>query len=112
MSWKKCQLTVFITHHTIGTSSLRRKKAGLKPICSGCRQPVPASRIHEVCEREVRDLPCFEDSTTVVVEIYRLKCPRCGIRAEKVGRLPSMAPYSQRFEEAVGQLARARRRGR
>jgi transposase len=39
----------------------------------------------------------------VVVETYRVKCPRCGIRAEKVAQLPSKAPYSKRFEEAVGQ---------
>jgi transposase len=82
---------------------VRRKKAGLKLICSGCEQHVPASRIQEICEREVRDLPCFEYSTTVVVETYRVKCPRCGFRAEKVAQLPSKAPYSKRFEEAVGQ---------
>ena len=82
---------------------VRRKKTGLKLICSRCGQHVPAARIHEVCEREVRDLPCFEYMTTVVVETYRLKCPRCGIRAERVPQLPSKAPYSKRFEEAVGQ---------
>jgi transposase len=82
---------------------VRRKKTGLKLICSGCGQHVPASRIQETCEREVRDLPCFEYATTVVVETYRVKCPRCGFRAEKVAQLPSKAPYSKRFEEAVGQ---------
>lgn len=82
---------------------VRRKKTGLKLICSGCREHVPANAIHEVSEREVRDLPCFEYTTTVVVETYRLKCPRCGIRAEKVTQLPSKAPFSKRFEEAVGQ---------
>ena len=82
---------------------VRRKKAGLKLICSRCGQHMAASRIHEVCEREVRDLPCFEYTTTVVVETYRVKCPRCGIRAERVAQLPSKAPYSKRFEEAVGQ---------
>src|SRR3954463_9274786 len=82
---------------------VRRKKSGLKLICSRCGQHVPASNIHEVCEREVRDLPCFEYKTTVVVEIYRVKCPQCGIRAEKVAQLPSKAPFSKRFEEAVGQ---------
>jgi hypothetical protein len=40
-------------------------------------------------------------STTVVVETYRMKCPRCGFRAEKVPQLPSKAPFSKRFEEAV-----------
>ena len=38
---------------------VRRKKAGLKLICSGCGQHVPASRIQEICERQVR--PCFSD---------------------------------------------------
>jgi len=33
---------------------VRRKKAGLKLICSRCGEHVPASKIHEVCEREVR----------------------------------------------------------
>src|SRR5882757_8364330 len=82
---------------------VRRKKTGLKLICSRCGQQVAASLIHEVCEREVRDLPCFEYTTTVAVETYRVKCPRCGIRAEKVAQLPSKAPYSKRFEEAVGE---------
>src|ERR1700674_2193655 len=82
---------------------VRRKKTGLKLICSRCGQHVSAARIHEVCEREVRDLPCFEYTTTVMVETCRVKCPRCGIRAERVAQLPSKAPYSKRFEEAVGQ---------
>lgn len=82
---------------------VRRKKADLKLICSGCGQHVSADRIHEISEREVRDLPCFEYTTTVVVETYRVRCPRCGIKAEKVAQLPSKAPFSKRFEEAVGQ---------
>ena len=82
---------------------VRRKKTGLQLICSGCGQHVAASLIHEVCEREVRDLPCFEYRATVVVETYRVQCPRCGIRAEKVAQLPSKAPYSKRFEEAAAQ---------
>ena len=32
-----------------------------------------------------------------------MKCPQCGIRTEKVAQLPSKAPFSKRFEEAVGQ---------
>jgi len=82
---------------------VRRKRAGLKLICSGCGQHVVSNRIQEICEREVRDLPCFEYSTTIVVETYRMKCPRCGFRAEKVAQLPSKAPFSKRFEESVSQ---------
>ena len=82
---------------------VRRKKAGLKLICSVCGKHVPADRIQEVREREVRDLPCFGNTTTIVVETYRLKCPRCGFHAERVAQLQSKAPYSRRFEESVGQ---------
>jgi transposase len=79
---------------------VRRKKTGLKLICSGCGRHV--RRIHEVYEREVRDLPVFQYTTTIVVELHRVRCPRCGVKAEKVAQLPSKAPFSKRFEEAVG----------
>lgn len=81
---------------------MRRKKSGLKLICSNCGQHVPASAIVEINQREVRDLPCFQYMTTVVVETYRLRCPRCGIKAERVAQLPSKAPFSKRFEEEIG----------
>ena len=77
-----------------------RRKAG-KWVCSGCGRGV--REIAEVYEREVRDLPCFEYRTTVVVELYRLRCPDCGVKAEKVAQLPSKAPFSKRFEDAVGE---------
>ena len=64
---------------------------------------MPADRIQETCEREVWDLSCFGYSTTIVVEIYRMKCPRCGFRAKKVAQLPSKAPFSKRFEESVAE---------
>jgi len=50
----------------------------------------------------VRDLPCFEFRTTVVVELYRVGCPDCGVKTEKVPQLPSKAPFSKRLEDAVG----------
>jgi hypothetical protein len=31
-----------------------------------------------------------------------LKCPDCGLKPEKVPQLPSKAPFSKRFEDAVG----------
>jgi transposase len=79
---------------------VRRKRGNRKLVCSGCGQAV--KEIADVYEREVRDLPCFEYRTTVVIELYRVRCPRCGVRAEKVPLLPSKAPFSKRFEEAVG----------
>lgn len=80
---------------------VRRKRGNRKLVCSGCGR-----RVHEIVktyEREVRDLPCFEYRTTVVIELYRVRCPDCGIQREKVEQLPSKAPFSKRFEEAIGE---------
>lgn len=79
---------------------VRRKRGNHVLICSGCGRRV--KEIAAVYEREVRDLPCFEYRTTVVVELYRLKCSDCGLTTEKVAQLPSKAPFSRRFEDAVG----------
>ena len=79
----------------------RRKRANKQLVCSGCGKLV--SDIVESYERDVRDLPCFEYLTTVVVELYRVRCPDCGVRTERVPLLPSKAPFSKRFEDEVGQ---------
>ena len=80
---------------------VRRKRGNRKLVCSGCGHRV--EQMHEVYERSVRDLSCFEFHTTVVVELYRVRCPDCGIKVERVEQLPSKAPFSKRFEELVGQ---------
>ena len=49
----------------------------------------------------MRDLPWGEYQTTVVIEVYRVCCPECGVRVEKVPQLPSKAPFSQRDRVAV-----------
>jgi len=38
----------------------------------------------------------------VIIELYRVCCPQCGVRIEKVPQLPSKAPFSKDFEDAVG----------
>src|SRR5216683_5115155 len=80
---------------------VRRKSGHQKLVCGGCGQRV--HDIRDIYEREVRDLPWGEYTVTVVIELYRVNCPRCGVKAEKVELLPSKAPFSKRFEEAVGQ---------
>ena len=80
---------------------VRRKRGNQKLICSGCGRKF--SEAHDYNEREVRDLPWGEYRTTVIIEVYRVCCPNCGIKVEKVPQLPSKAPFSKRFEDAVGQ---------
>ena len=79
---------------------VRRKRRPRPLICSGCGKRV--SQVHDISEREVRDLPWGEYRTTVVVEMCRVRCPDCGVKIERVAQLPSKAPFSKRFEEAVG----------
>jgi transposase len=79
---------------------VRRKPGNRKLECSGCGR-----KFREACdssERAVRDLPWSAFRTTVFIEIYRVKCPACGVKVEKVPLLPGKAPFSERFEDAVG----------
>jgi transposase len=79
---------------------VRRKRGNKKLVCSGCGRRV--DDIHEICEREVHDLPVFQFRTTVVIELYRVRCRDCGPKIERVEQLPSKAPFSKRFEDEVG----------
>src|SRR5664280_3610144 len=79
---------------------VRRKRGNRKLVCSGCGRKL--AEACDIYEREVRDLPWSEYRATVVIELYRVRCPDCGVKTEKVPQLPSKAPFSQRFEEAVG----------
>jgi len=79
---------------------VRRKRGNRKIECSGCGQKF--SEALDARERAVRDLPWSGFQATVWVEVLRVKCPDCGVKREKVLQLPSKAPYSQRFEDAVG----------
>jgi transposase len=80
---------------------VRRKRGNRKLECSGCGRKF--SDAYDFRERTVRDLPWSEFRTAVHIEVYRVKCPACGVRIEKVPLLPSKAPFSKRFEDAIGQ---------
>lgn len=79
---------------------IRRKRGNRKIECSGCGRKF--SDLYDTSERAVRDLPWSAFTATVFIEIYRVKCPDCGVKREKVPLLPSKAPFSKRFEDAVG----------
>jgi len=80
---------------------VRRKPVHRGFECSGCGRRL--HEVHDVREREIRDLPWSVYRATVVVEVHRLRCPECGVRVEKIEQLPSKAPFSKRFEETIGQ---------
>jgi len=80
---------------------VRRKRGNRKLECSGCGQKFTDA--YDVNERAVRDLPWSTFKTTMHIEVYRVKCPNCGVKIEKVPQLPSKAPFSKRFEDAVGE---------
>ena len=86
---------------------VRRKRGNRELVCSGCGKRV--QEIVETYEREVRDLPWSQYRATGVIELHRVRCPDCGIKRETVEQLPSKAPFSKRFEEAIGRPARALR---
>ena len=79
---------------------VRRKRGNTSLICSGCGGQAP--QIEEVRQREVRDLPWRKYQAVVYVEYYRVRCPQCGLKVERVPQLPSKAPFSKDFEDAVG----------
>lgn len=79
---------------------VRRKRGNKVLLCSGCGGR--CSKIEEIRQREVRDLPWRKYQTIVVVEFYRVRCPKCGLKVEEVPQLPSKAPFSKDFEDAVG----------
>lgn len=80
---------------------VRRKRGNRKLECSGCGRKF--TETYDCSERAVRDLPWSEFRTTVHIEVYRVKCPHCGVKVEKVPLLPGKAPFSKRFEDAVAQ---------
>src|SRR6516162_5042637 len=79
----------------------RRKRGNRKLECSGCGRKFEEA--YDANERAVRDLQWSSLTTTVHIEVCRVKCPECGVKIEKVPLLPSKAPFSKRFEDAVGQ---------
>jgi transposase len=79
---------------------VRRKRGNNVLVCSGCGGR--CTKIEDIRQREVRDLPWRKYQTIVVVEFYRIRCPQCGLKVETVPQLPSKAPFSKDFEDAVG----------
>jgi transposase len=80
---------------------VRRKPVHRGFECRGCGRRL--HQVHDVREREIRDLPWSVYGATVIVEVHRLRCPECGVLVEKIEQLPSKAPFRKRFEQIVGE---------
>src|SRR6266536_1770796 len=71
--------------------------------CSRCGEIVV--EIHDVTERQVRDLPVFDWDTWIVFPSARLQCPRCGPTVEMVPWLDRYQRVTKRLAEAIGRMA-------
>ena len=79
---------------------VRHKRGNKILICGNCEGR--AGRVDEVREREIRDLPWRNYQTWLIVEYYRVKRPKCGLRTERIDQMPGKAPFSKDFEDEVG----------
>ena len=52
---------------------VRRKHGNRKLVCPGCGRKM--AEACDIYQREVRDLPWSEYRATVVIELYRVRCP-------------------------------------
>ena len=81
---------------------VRWKKGNKLLRCSNCSRV--CKTLEEVREREVQDLPWRKHQTTVVVEYYRVRCPKCGVRVELLDRSrdPVLSTYAALEAAAPG----------
>jgi transposase len=70
-------------------------------VCGGCGQT--RRDLHSWTERRVRDLPWGTWTVWLVVDVHRLRCPRCGVRTERIPWLAGKARYTARLEAAVAE---------
>jgi transposase len=67
--------------------------------CGGCG--ISIRDVHSWSERRVRDLPWGTWQVWLVLEVHRVRCPRCGVRTERLPFVMGKAPYTTRLETAI-----------
>ena len=72
---------------------VRRKRGNRKLECSGCGRKFTDA--HDSRERAVRDLPWSVFQATVHIEVYRVKCPACGVRGDEGAAAAEQGPLQQ-----------------
>jgi transposase len=72
------------------------------PRCSGCHRK--CHHVHDRKRRRWRDLNMLDTKAFLVGEVRRVRCPRCGVRAEELPWARTGSVYTRRFEDRVGWL--------
>ena len=67
--------------------------------CGGCG--ISIRDVHSWTERRVRDLPWGTWQVWLVVDIHRVRCPRCGVRTERLPFVTGKAPDTTRLEAVI-----------
>ena len=67
--------------------------------CGGCG--ISIRDVHRWSERRGRDLPWGTWQVWRVLEVHRVRCPRCGVRTERLPFVTGKAPYTTRLEAAI-----------
>lgn len=75
---------------------------GYQRCCSGCGRFTTA--IHDVEERQVRDLPVFQHAVELIVPRVRVACSYCGPKLERLSWLDAYARVTHRLAESVSRL--------
>lgn len=73
-------------------------------VCDGCGRRCRA--VHDVREREIRDLDAWGASTVLIVWRQRVACPRCGPRLQRLDWLRPHARVTTRLAEAIAAMCR------
>jgi len=83
------------------TLSIRQTAEEPYYVCGGCGSPV--REIHSWTERRLRDLPWSTWTVWLRVEVHRVRCRRCGVRAERLPFVEGKVHYTARLEAAVAE---------
>ena len=86
---------------TASTLTLWVRQMATEPYyaCGGCG--ISIRDVHSWSERRVRDLPWGTWQVWLVIEVHRVRCPRCGVRTERLPFVTGKAPYTTRLEAAI-----------
>jgi len=73
-------------------------------VCSGCGGT--CQRYHDWDMRSIRDLPILDAQTHLLVQRFRVACPKCGPKLEHLPWLDKYARVTKRLAESVARLCR------